>query len=219
MVRIQYESELSNLKVRLLRMVSVVESMISDGVKGLETADRALCESVVKRDKDVDNYESLIEKECLHLFLKQTPVAKDFREISAILKIITDLERIGDQAADICEIALMLEKPYIKVLADIMDMAGVVREMVEDGVKSFIGQDTELAVKVMRRDGEADGYFERIKGIIIRLLKEERDSADQAVYFLMIAKYLERIADHATNICEWGAYSAVGEKLKETDYD
>lgn len=212
MSRTFYEEELKKLKIDLIQMAGVTETMIDDGICALNNADLELASEVVKRDKDVDNLESSIEKQCLHLFLKQQPVAKDFRVISAILKMITDIERIGDQAADICEIVVSIRKPYIKKPIHLMAMAKAAQQMVNESVLSFINEDLKLARDTIERDNEVDNLFEVIKGELIELIRADSSNADQAILFMMIAKYLERIADHATNICEWVIYSITGDK-------
>ena len=212
MSRIFYDAELGKLKVDLIEMAAISEKMIDDGIKALLENDLKLAKDVITRDKDVDNLEHIIEKQCLHLFLKQQPVAKDFREVSAILKMITDIERIGDQAADICELILSSKNGGVNKSCYLSDMAKCVQTMVSGSVQSFVDGNIELAMDIIERDNEADDLFDKIKDELIDLIRQDGKNADNALLTLMIAKYLERIADHATNICEWVGYSINGEK-------
>jgi len=160
--------------------------------------------------------EKKIERDSLLLLLKQQPVAKDLRSISAALKMITDMERIGDQAADIAHIVTILSEKgeYIKKLEHIPMMADMAIDMVAKSVKSYVDLDIELAKEVILKDDQVDDLFELIKKEFIDLIKKDANNGDQAIYFMMIAKYLERIGDHAVNICEWVIFYLTGEHKK-----
>lgn len=214
MIRVAYENELKELKMETIRMSAACEEMIKRSVDALVNRDRAEAQTVIENDKEVDEYEREIEKKCLRLFLRQQPVAKDFREVSAILKMITDLERIGDQAADISEIMLSIDKDekYIKKLVHIPKMAETAICMVNESMQSFINEDLAQAKRVIDADDEVDELFRTVTGELIEIIKKSADNAEQAIFLMMIAKYLERIADHATNIAEWVIYFATGRK-------
>ncbi|MEG1529539.1 MAG: phosphate signaling complex protein PhoU, partial [Clostridia bacterium] len=152
-----------------------------------------------------------IEQHCLKVLLMEHPVASDFREITAALKMITDLERIGDQARDICEIVLQFsDEKYIKELVHIPQMAKIASDMVKDSVYAYVNADLAVATSLDKHDDVVDNMFQEIKQELIALVRENSDNTEQAMYFLMIAKYLERIADHAVNIGEWVEYALTG---------
>jgi len=214
MIRFAYENELKELKLETIKMSAECENMIKRSIDALVSRDHAGAQAVVEMDKEVDEYERTIEKKCLRLFLRQQPVARDFREVSAILKMITDLERIGDQAADISEIMLSIDKDekYIKKLVHIPMMAGNAIDMVHQSMLAFINEDLDQAKRVIDADDAVDELFRVVRGELVELIKQNADNAEQAIYLMMIAKYLERIADHATNIAEWVIYCSTGEK-------
>ena len=159
----------------------------------------------------MDNMERKIETHCLMLMLKQQPVASDLRHISTALKVVTDLERMGDQAADIADLSLRLEAAdYDLVSKHLPAMVANVKTMVKDAIRAFIERDTETAETFEQRDDLIDAFFERVKREVIEFLKKDGDKSDVAVDVLMVAKYLERIADHAVNVCEWTEFSDTG---------
>ena len=183
-----YEEELCELKQSLTSMCLAVERMIEDSIKALVEQDGELARSVV---------------------------ARDFREVSTALKLITDIERIGDQAADIAEIVSNLkDEAYIKRLTHTVRMGRLAVRMVHDGVASFINGDEALADETIARDDEMDALFLTVKNELVELIKKDSSNADQAIMFMMIAKYLERIGDHAVNVCEWTKYSETGVHIK-----
>lgn len=192
-------------------MQKKVISAIQESINALLNKDSLLIEDTFRKEKEIDSLERDIEQECLKILLMEHPVAGDFREVSAALKMITDLERIGDNARDICEIALQFNgKTYIKRLEHIPEMAKNAIAMVKDSVQSYIDQDLELARGLDKRDDRVDDLFEIVKKDLILLIKLDSSSADDAIMILMIAKYLERIADHAVNIGEWVDYCITG---------
>ena len=160
----------------------------------------------------MDDCEKEVERRCLKLLLQQQPVATDLRRISTALKIITDLERIADQACDIAEIAQrMASAPYIKKLIDIPEMGRAAIGMVRESIDAFVTGDLELAGKVMRDDDIVDGLFNTVKNDLIALIRKDAENGEQAVDLLMVAKYLERIGDHAVNVAEWVVFSVTGQ--------
>lgn len=210
-IRAKYEKELDYVSDKLIAMCRSVELSIEKSVGALVRRDRELSAEVIREDKDIDAAEHDIEQDCLKILLMEHPVAKDFREVSAALKMITDLERIGDQAADISEIALQFDEngrfdmpPHIPLMAKLAVM------MVKDGVHSYINRDLELARGLEARDDKVDALFDEVKRDLVALIREDGDNADQAILFMMIAKYIERIADHAVNIGEWVEYAVIG---------
>lgn len=209
--RKNYDEELCSLKKSLTAMCLDVERMIEDSIKALAEQDEELARSVAARDEQVDETELDIEKRCLRLLLIEQPVARDFREVSTALKLITDIERIGDQASDIAEIVADLkDETYIKKLTHTIKMGRLAVKMVHDGVASFINGDEKLADETIARDDEMDALFVTVKNELAELIRKDSSNADQAIMFMMIAKYLERIGDHAVNVCEWTKYFETG---------
>ena len=210
-IRKKYFVELEEINQKLLLMQKKVISAIQESINALLNKDSLLIEDTFRKEKEIDSLERDIEQECLKILLMEHPVAGDFREVSAALKMITDLERIGDNARNICEIALQFNgKTYIKRLEHIPEMAKNAIAMVKDSVQSYIDQDLELARGLDKRDDRVDDLFEIVKKDLILLIKLDSSSADDAIMILMIAKYLERIADHAVNIGEWVDYCITG---------
>lgn len=210
--RAEFDHELERLHLDMIRMGGLIEDAIDKSIEALEKRDRELAMQIIQNDKEIDDLDRLIEQECLRLLLKQQPVAKDLRAISTALKMITDMERIGDQAADIADVTLRFDdKPFIKPLEHIPLMAHIASSMVKDSITTFVKSDVEAAKKIISRDDEVDNLFETVKQDIISIMVKSNDEADQAIDFLQIAKYLERIADHAVNICEWVIFSVTGE--------
>lgn len=210
-IRKKYFVELEEINQKLLLMQKKVISAIQESINALLNKDSLLIEDTFRKEKEIDSLERDIEQECLKILLMEHPVAGDFREVSAALKMITDLERIGDNARDICEIALQFNgKTYIKRLEHIPEMAKNAIAMVKDSVQSYIDQDLELARGLDKRDDRVDDLFEIVKKDLILLINLDSSSADDAIMILMIAKYLERIADHAVNIGEWVDYCITG---------
>lgn len=210
-IRIKYEAELNLVFNKLINMCRSTEIAIEKAIAALIKRDKELSKEVISEDVFIDNLEHEIEQDCLKILLLEHPVASDFRDVSAALKMITDLERIADQAADISEIALQFgDEEYIKKLEHIPLMAKLAIEMFKDGVQSYINRDLSLARSLDRRDDRVDELFKTIKNDLIELIKLNGNNADQAILLMMIAKYLERIGDHAVNIGEWVEYAITG---------
>lgn len=210
-----FEDELTELKNELVEMCRLTETMISDAVTALLNRDRALGKSIGELDKRVNEYEMDIEKRCMRILLRQQPVAKDFREVSTALKMITDIERFGDQASDIGDLVYhMPGETYIKPLHHLKAMGNLAVKMARESVDSFIRNDEKLADEVIKTDDEMDDLFETVKDELIALIKKDGNNGDQAIVLMMIAKYLERIGDHAVNVAEWTKYSETGVHLK-----
>ena len=210
-IRSKYESELALVFNKMVGMCHAVELAIEKSITALRMRDTELAREVMQEDKNIDNTEREIEQDCLKILLMERPVASEFRDVSAALKMITDLERIADQAADISEISLQFgQEEFIKEPEHIAQMAKLAIGMVKDGVQSYINRDLETARGLDKRDDRVDELFETIKQDLIELIRRDPANADQAILFMMIAKYLERIGDHAVNIGEWVEYAVTG---------
>ena len=210
-IRNKYEAELAQVFDKLVTMCRETERAIDRSITALVMRDAALSRAVIEEDKNIDRLEHEIEQDCLKILLMEHPVASDFRDVSAALKMITDLERIADQAADISELALGFgNEKYIKEPEHIAEMAKLATAMVKDSVESYINRDVELARSLDGCDDRVDELFETVKNDLVALIRLDGANADQAILFMMIAKYLERIADHAVNIGEWVEYAATG---------
>ena len=196
-------------------MFRFVEEMIEQSIKALLERDEELAKKVYEADTFVDQAELDIERHCMKIMLKMQPVAKDFREVSTVLKVITDIERIGDQASDIAGIVPQISDNKVGCeKTHLPEMGRLAVEMVRDSVNSFIRQDVELAEKTIKADDIMDSKFEEVKQELINEIKENSAIADDAIMFMMIVKYLERIGDHAVNVCEWTDYNNSGEHRK-----
>ena len=212
-IRAQYETELKGIVDSLVLMFRHIEAVIEKCIKALIERDFDLAREVFEEDILIDRMERNIEQACLRILVMKHPVAGDFREITAILKMITDLERIGDQARDIAEIAMQFgDDEYIKKLVHIPQMAVIVIQMVKDGVQAYINRDLALARSLNRTDDKVDDLFNVVVEELVELIKKNSDNAEQAIKFIMITKYLERVGDHAVNIGEWVEYAMTGNR-------
>lgn len=210
-----FESELKELQTELVEMCRLTETMIENAIQALTEKDRALGKSIAEIDRRVDEYEMDLEKKCMRILLRCQPVAKDFRIVSTALKMITDIERFGDQASDIGEIvATMPGERYIKRLTHIREMGSLAVKMVHESVDSFIHNDEPLADAVIKADDKMDELFLQVKSDLIELIRKDSANGDQAIELMMIAKYLERIGDHAVNVAEWTKYNETGVHIK-----
>ena len=217
-IRTRYEKELKGVFDNLVLMCRQIEAAIEKCVKALTERDYELAKEVCEGDKLIDKMERDIEQACLKILLMEHPVASDFREVSAALKMITDLERIGDQARDIAEITTQFgDEEYVKKLVHIPQMATIVIQMIKDGVQSYINRDIELARSLDKTDDKVDELFNMVMADLTLLIKKNPDNAEQAILFMMITKYLERIGDHAVNIGEWVEYAITGYHFNTSD--
>lgn len=206
-----YEEQLNGLKNELLLMCSTVESAIEKAIYALVNRDFEMSKQVIKNDASVDNLENEIEQKCLRILLLEHPFATDFRDISAILKMITDLERIGDHASDISEISLQIgPSEPINNFEKIKIMSTFAISMVKDSVLSYLNKDLSLATSLNKRDDRIDNLFDEIKNELVIVIQNDGKMANQAILLLLIAKYLERVGDHAVNIGEWVEYAIKG---------
>ena len=209
-MRSHFDEQLALLNRELIEMGALCEEVIALASKALTDMDKKLADRVAPLDSEIDQKERTIESMCLKLLLQQQPVARDLRQISAALKMITDMERIGDQAEDIAEIIGFLDGHSPENDGILRDMAVAVIQMVTESVDAYVKHDTALAQKVIADDDTVDDYFEQVKHKLIGRIAENPDDGEYALDILMIAKYFERIGDHATNIAEWVIFSITG---------
>ena len=211
-MRETFEHKLGKLNNDLIRMGGMIEEAIASAITALRDSDAVLAKKVVDGDRAVDEEEKNIESQCLSIILREQPVARDLRKVSAALKMVTDMERIADNAADIAEISLTADVSAIMhIVKEIQTMSEKVIIMVSHSIDSFVTTDMELANETIKADDEVDELFVSIRNRIVELIKSEHCSGDVAVDALMIVKNLERIADHAVNICEWVEFFKTGE--------
>ena len=209
-MRNRFDEQLFELNREIIEMGAMCEEAIASTVKALTTGNVELASRVTANSSAIDQMERDIEGRCMKLLLHQQPVAKDLRLISAALKMITDMERIGDQAEDIAEIVTFLNSHTMEGMELIEEMARETIEMVTASVDAFVKKDVGLAQKVINKDDIVDDYFSRVKCDIITMIAENPADGEFALDLLMISKYFERIGDHATNIAEWVIYSVTG---------
>lgn len=208
-MRNKFDMQLGRLNEQLTHMGELCELAINRVTKALVNGSIDQAKKVMDADDEIDQMEKDIERLCLKLLLQQQPVARDLRQISAALKMITDMERIGDQTADIAEIIISAGMSEVGDVKKIEEMSSGVAKMVNDSVTAYVDRDLELARKVMEADDNIDQLFNEIRGTIIRMIAQG-NKGEQGVDLIMIAKYLERIGDHATNIAEWVEFSITG---------
>ena len=213
-MRKQYDEQLGTLHATLIEMGEMIRSAIADAVDALLTRNDQKAREVIAFDETIDRQERLVENLCMRLLLCQQPVAGDLRTVSSALKVITDMERIGDHAADISEITLMLEQLPRLTNQHLREMAAKTCEMLLESIRAFVDGDTARAHRVIGMDDEADALFLTVKGELIDAIRHDPQLGEQAADLLMAAKYFERIGDHATNIAEWAIYASTGEHVK-----
>lgn len=207
MNRVFYVNELNSLVENVHTMGVDVLATLDKVIKNLENKDAALAQQIMANDDYFDNEELAIEKQCFKLLLLQAPVASDLREIASILKLVGDLERIADHCSDISQYTLNLtEMKPAPLPADFLEMMKLMRSMVSDSITAIHSNDAELAQKIIDTDTKVDTYFHSLRGNLTALMQDKPYFVPQYVNYLMIAKYVERIADHATNIAEWVIY-------------
>lgn len=216
MAREYYGQQLKELKNRMLLLGSMIEGVIEDTVRALVSQDIEKAKEIAAGDDKVDKLVRQIEEQCYSLLLRQQPVARDLREVSAALKMITDMERIGDHGTDISElIILMSENPYPEEIRIIEEMSKEAMIMLIEAVDAFAQADAKKAEAVIGKDDIVDALFLKVKDSIALSLKTSETDAKQELDLLMAAKYFERIGDHATNIAEWVLFGITGELPKD----
>ena len=206
-----FSKQMEQLHVELIEMGALCEQAISRAYQVLMEEDPKAAQELRKKDAAIDSKEREIESICLKLLLQQQPVASDLRQVSAALKMITDMERIGDQATDIAEIVQTthLKAPSEKI--KIKEMAQITQRMVSKSVDAYVKQDLTIARQVIQEDDLVDKLFDEVKQELVQSLQNGTSSEEQSLDYLMIAKYYERIGDHATNIAEWVDFSVTGQ--------
>ena len=209
-MRNKFDMQLDRMNEMLIEMGELCGKAIGNATKAVEAKDLEMAKMVISEDEEIDQLEKDIERLCLKLLLQQQPVARDLRQISAALKMITDMERIGDQAADIAEILISGQIKEMSAHGYLVDMASQTSEMVKKSIQAFVEKDLDMTRKVIVADNDVDQLFDQIKEALITFLAKEQSKGGEALDMLMIAKYLERIGDHATNIAEWVEFSITG---------
>jgi len=207
------DSKMVKIQEYLLKMSAAVEEIVEKAIRALVEQDLALANEVLELDTLIDELEEKIEKKCINVIATQQPLASDLRKLSAILKIITDLERIGDHAVNIAEVVIDIgDEKLIKPLVDIPKMADIARDMIRKSLDAYITEDDELATVVAQMDDQVDDLYEGIYHELLDLYTEDRTITKQLTQLLFIGRYLERIADHTTNICERIIYMITGKR-------
>ena len=210
-MRNRFDEQLNQLNSNLLEMGMLIERSIQNATQALIDQNVSAAREAIAADQDIDQKEREIESLCIKLLLQQQPVAKDLRLISAANKMITDMERIGDQAADISDIVIYIaDQPYIKELIHLPQMGEKAIQMVRGSLDAYVNKDLALAQSVMAMDDEIDALFTVVKSELIELIHRDAETGEQAMDLLMIAKYYERIGDHAQNIAEWVEFALTG---------
>lgn len=215
MTRLHFQQNLEEVKHKVLRMGSLVEVIVDKAVTSLKEQNLELAKTIVEEDDKIDAMDLEIEMDCMKLLALQQPLAKDLRIIATALKIITDLERMGDHAVNISKITLEIGKePLIKPLIDIPRMAKIAQEMIRLSLDAFVKEDIELAKKVAQMDQEVDDIYQAIIDELLEMIVKDPSITKQATKLMFVGRYLERIADHTTNVCERIIYMVTG-KLEE----
>lgn len=209
-MRNKFDEQLETLHVEMIKMGSLCEEAITTAVSSLSESSDGIIEKAASLEFEIDEQERKIETLCMKLILQQQPVARDLRVISSALKMISDMERIGDQALDIAEMTKFVTAVSNKGKSDLDAMAKETAKMVTDSIDSFVRSDLALAQKVIGYDDVIDKWFNKIKQELIVLIAEDNTKGEYYIDLMMVAKYLERIGDHATNIAEWVEYSITG---------
>lgn len=211
-VRHEFQKELNRLHKDIIKMGSFIEESISNMIEALTTQNIELANHVIQNDDLIDDMERKIERECLIIVARQQPIATDLRDIASILKIVTDLERIGDHCEDISEYVIKLaDMELVTSLEHIPAMAEKVKSMISDTIDAYVRKDLELAKEIISRDDVIDKHFDDLVEKLVALMETDSSTAKACTHYLFISKYLERMADHATNIAEWIVYFITGE--------
>lgn len=211
-MRQSFIAQLEELNNHVIKMGSILELSINEMILALKNTDIEIAKKIIDRDDEIDLLEQQIERECINIIAKQQPLASDLRKITSIMKIITDIERIADQCADISEYIIRLSKlKSIQTPKKLPDMIGTMKKMVIATVDSFVEGDLEKACGVIDKDDEVDSYFHTITEELSERMQKDPKTVPQCICYLMIIKYLERMADHATNIAEWIQFIITGD--------
>lgn len=210
-MRNRFDEELDKLNIDIVKMGNMVETALENTIDAFKNQDKKLAKDIMDNDRLVNDMERTIESRCFNLMLRQQPIARDLRTITTALKVVTDLERIGDQSADISEVMLNIEGKHIyRTVEHIPNMLKTAKALVHESIQAFVERDLNRANATADMDEEIDRLFAEVKEEIIAIIKENSESVDDCLDYLMIAKYLERIGDHASNICEWLDFMLTG---------
>jgi len=214
MTRNSFDTDLMELHNDLLRMGSIVEKQMFQCIEALVNQDTDLAEQIIDNDDLVDNLQKEIEDKCIKLIATQQPMAVDLRNIFTTTKIVTDLERMADHAVDIAKVVKRLKgEKYIKQLIDIPRMGKIVNEMIKDSLDAYIEGNVDKAYEICKRDDEIDAIYKQVFSELLLIMMSNPATITQATQFLFVCKFLERVADHTTNICEWTVYLITGEQI------
>lgn len=216
-MRNEFQNRLCELHKEIMKMNTTIEKTMDMLIEGMEKRDREMLDEVIERDNIVDNLEADIEKMCVSLILREQPVAFDLRNVTSILKMITDLERIADHCTDIAKYLIEIidsSDKYLFDTKDISNMSFIVKEMITSTTECYIKSDEIKARDISLSDDKVDAYFTDIVTSIESVMERDSSKIFQGIRFLYIVKYLERIADHSTNICEWIIYRVTGEHIQ-----
>lgn len=206
----RFQRQLEELHINLITLGSLCEKAITLSAKAIQSQEKELAKQVFETDRDIEKKERELETLCMHLLLHQQPVAGDLREISAALRMLSDMERIGDQAADIADLSLFIDKDKVQIPGIISKMVDATVEMVTESIDAFVKSDLALCRKVINDDDRVDNAFNEVKENLADMIYNQKLDAKAGLDFLMTAKYIERIGDHAVNIAEWVEYSITG---------
>lgn len=214
MTRGSFDQGLNQMHNDLLKMGSIVEKQIHSSIEALKNQDVDLANKVIENDDLVDNLQKEIEDKAIKLIAMQQPLATDLRTIFTTTKIVTDLERMADHAVDISKIVIRLKnQEYIKELVDIPKMADIVQRMIRLSIDAYIKRDAEKAYEICKIDDEVDAIYKKVFEELLHFMTQDKDTINQSAQFLFVCKFLERIADHVTNICEWTIYLVTGKQV------
>ncbi|MCI7243118.1 MAG: phosphate signaling complex protein PhoU [Lachnobacterium sp.] len=215
-MRSKFDEQLHLLNQEMMQMGSMIEDSIQKAINALIDQNVELAKKIMDNDTQIDHEQKKIENLCFNLLMQQQPVAKDLRVISAAMKMVTDMERIGDHAADISEMTILMSKTkYIPNLEHINRMASETVQMLIRSIEAYVEKDMKKAVDVIASDDVVDDLFDKNKAELIEQIQREPQSAESAADMLMVAKYFERIGDHATNIAEWVIFALDDKKMKK----
>jgi phosphate transport system protein len=214
MTRVSFDLGLKELHYEIIKMGSIVEKQIHGAIKSLVDKDSDLAKKIIRDDDLVDDLEKEIEDKCIKFIAMEQPLAKDLREVFTSTKIVTDLERMADHAVDIAKITIRLkDEKYIKELIDIPRMAEKVQNMIKLSIDAYVQGDVKSAYKICEMDDEIDDIYKIVFKELLDFMTRDHSSVTQASQLLFVCKYLERIADHVTNVCEWTIYSITGKSV------
>jgi phosphate transport system protein len=219
MVRIEFEKELATLHQEIIRMGAHVEQSINEAVQALTDLDSARAQRVIDNDDVIDEMEREIDRKCVEIIARQQPVARDLRDLTSTLKLITDLERIADHASDISERILAINNLPGKAIIphDIITIADVSRQMLRGALDAYVTRQEERASEVVQMDDRVDELYAKLKKYLVRLMSLDSENVEQLVELLLICKYFERISDHAQNVAEWVLFFIKGRHMNYND--